>query len=275
MLQRRGSGFEIRLGKDGSLPRILRLTSDPNRPLALRRREGFLFRDGAAPDGFAWTIFVGTEPQQTSKSIDAPTLILPESFAYLGDGDVVRIDADRGGLSVLYQKAARHNSFLLTERCNHYCLMCSQPPRDVDDGWIFDDLMAAIPLVDVDAPEISFTGGEPTLLGQRLVELVRQCKSYLPHTGLHVLTNGRKFVDQGLVDALANVGHHDLMFGIPIYSDASELHDYVVQSDGAFDETIRGILNLKRRRLAVEIRVVIHNQTYSRLPDLARLSPEI
>jgi His-Xaa-Ser system radical SAM maturase HxsC len=59
------------------------------------------------------------------------------------------------------------------------------------------------------------------------------------------------------------------MIGIPIYSDISNIHDYVVQADGAFDETIRGILNLKRYRQKVEIRVVIHKQTYARLPQLA------
>ena len=64
--------------------------------------------------------------------------------------------------------------------------------------------------------------------------------------------------------------HHDLMFGIPIYSDLSHVHDYVVQADGAFDETVRGVLNLKRHGLKVEIRVVVHKQTYERLPDLAR-----
>ena len=75
--------------------------------------------------------------------------------------------------------------------------MCSQPPRDVDDGWIIDDLMRAIPLIDPNTPEIGFTGGEPTLLGEKLVRLIRQCKSYLPDTGLHVLTNGRAFADDG------------------------------------------------------------------------------
>jgi len=66
-----------------------------------------------------------------------------------------------------------------------------------------------------------------------------------------------------------SIKHHDLMFGIPVYSDLSHIHDYVVQADGAFDETIRGILNLKRHGLKVEIRVVVHKQTYERLPDLA------
>lgn len=266
MLTRRGSGYTVVPGS-AAAPRIVRLTTDPHRPKALRAQEGFLTRDGLAPEGFAWNVHVGA---QVTQAADAAALMLPEAFDHLGDGDVVRIDAERGALSVLFQKAARHNSFLLTERCNHYCLMCSQPPRDVEDGWIVDDVMAAIPLVDTDAPEIGFTGGEPTLLGPRLVQLVRQCESYLPRTGLHVLTNGSAFTDTAFVDALADVRHHDLMFGIPIYSDLSSIHDYVVQADGAFDETIRGILNLKRRRLLVEIRVVIHKQTYERLPDLAR-----
>jgi MoaA/NifB/PqqE/SkfB family radical SAM enzyme len=71
--------------------------------------------------------------------------------------------------------------------------MCSQPPRDVKDGWIVDDIMAAIPMIDRVTPEILFTGGEPTLLDDKLVDLARQAKSYLPETGLHILTNGRAF----------------------------------------------------------------------------------
>jgi His-Xaa-Ser system radical SAM maturase HxsC len=42
-----------------------------------------------------------------------------------------------------------------------------------------------------------------------------------------------------------------------------------VQADGAFDETIRGILNLKTFAQKVEIRVVIHRQNYAHLPELA------
>jgi His-Xaa-Ser system radical SAM maturase HxsC len=42
-----------------------------------------------------------------------------------------------------------------------------------------------------------------------------------------------------------------------------------VQADGAFDETIRGILNLKTYEQQIEIRVVIHRQNYAHLPALA------
>jgi MoaA/NifB/PqqE/SkfB family radical SAM enzyme len=45
-------------------------------------------------------------------------------------------------------------------------------------------------------------------------------------------------------------------------------HDYVVQSVNAFNETVRGILNLKSLDRRVEIRVVIHKQTIDRLVRL-------
>jgi His-Xaa-Ser system radical SAM maturase HxsC len=94
-------------------------------------------------------------------------------------------------------------------------------------------------------------------------------KSYLPRTAIHILSNGRRFASPEFAKRYADVCHFDMMVGIPIYSDVSTIHDYVVQSDGAFDETIRGILNLKRYNQKVEIRVVIHRQTYARLPQLA------
>jgi len=69
---------------------------------------------------------------------------------------------------------------------------------------------------------------------------------------------------------MATVKHPDLMLGIPLYADVPELHDYVVQARGAFDETIRGILNLKQHGVRVELRFVIHADTYKGLPAFAR-----
>ena len=77
------------------------------------------------------------------------------------------------------------------------------------------------------------------------------------------------FKDERLAQRLGAIDHPDLMLGIPIYSDLSHVHDYVVQADGAYDDTIRGILNLKRHHQKVEIRVVLHKQTIPRLPELA------
>lgn len=269
MLTLRGKENRVQAGT-APPQRIFRLSTDPNRPAPLRKQEGFISRHGELPAGFAWYLLVGDAVGEREVGGDAWVVHLPPAFDYLGDGDVVRVGSEKGDIHVLFQRSARHHSFLLTERCNHYCLMCSQPPRDVNDGWIVDDIMTAIPLVSREAQEILFSGGEPTLLGDRLVGLVRQSKSYLPETAVHVLSNGRAFKDSAYAGLFAELQHPDLMFGIPIYSDQPDRHDYIVQADGAFDETIRGVLNLKRHGLRVEIRVVVHKQSFERLPHLAR-----
>jgi His-Xaa-Ser system radical SAM maturase HxsC len=71
-------------------------------------------------------------------------------------------------------------------------------------------------------------------------------------------------------EELAGVGHPDLVIGIPLYSDIASRHDFVVQAVGAFDQTVRGIMNLERCGTRVEIRVVLHRWTIERLPQLAQ-----
>jgi His-Xaa-Ser system radical SAM maturase HxsC len=199
----------------------------------------------------------------------ARAILLPESLAYLRDGDIVALEPAHGVLRVLYRRNSQSNSLLVTERCNHYCLMCSQPPKDVDDTYIYAELERAVPLIDKQTLEIGITGGEPTLGGERFLALLRSLRDHLPRTAVHVLSNGRSFVDPGFAAAYAGTDHHDVMVGIPIYADYAALHDYIVQSDGAFDETIRGILNLKARGARVEIRVVVLKQNSDRLVRLA------
>jgi len=249
--------------------RTFRVTADDRRPMPLRAREAFMVRTGNYPEGFGCYLI----PEGDAAQLNARHLAVaqvPEDLTYLADGDVIRILPERRSLRVLFRRSSPNNSFLLTERCNNYCLMCSQPPRNVQDGWIADEILDALPLIDPDTSEIGFTGGEPTLLGDRFLELVQACKSYLPRTALHVLSNGRTFADATFARRLSEITHPDLMIGVPIYSDLSHIHDYVVQADGAFDETVRGVMNLKQFGVRVEIRVVLHKQTIPRLPALAR-----
>jgi His-Xaa-Ser system radical SAM maturase HxsC len=193
---------------------------------------------------------------------------LPNELSHVGEGDILRVNPRRGELWVMYRRQSRFNSMLLTERCNSWCVMCSQPPKTAKDDYLIDAWSAAIPLMSPDTAELGITGGEPTLLGSRFLELVSLCARELPKTGLHVLTNGRKFNYLGLARQLATIQHPDLMLGIPLYSDLAWQHDLVVQADNAFDQTIRGILNLARCRVRIEVRVVIHRHTADRLPQL-------
>lgn len=259
------SGRALRpLSEASAQPFIGRISTDPDRRGAA---EIWLARSGAAlPDGFR--AYLVTEPAVIQAPPD--TYLLGDPFAYLADGDVIRVEPARGAIHVIYRRASRSNSLLVTERCNNDCVMCSQPPKQRDDSWIVDDLMQAVPLMSPDTREIGITGGEPTLLGHRLVDLIHQLAAHLPTTSVHVLSNGRGFASGELAQALARLRHPDLMIGIPLYADVPEHHDYVVQAPGAFDDTIRGILNLKRHGVRVELRFVVHAETYSGLPGFAR-----
>ena len=58
--------------------------------------------------------------------------------------------------------------------------------------------------------------------------------------------------------------------GDPVYAAADNVHDYVVQAKGAFDETVLGILKLKDRGQRVEMRMVLHAITAPRIAATSR-----
>ncbi|HEV2292253.1 MAG TPA: His-Xaa-Ser system radical SAM maturase HxsC [Tepidisphaeraceae bacterium] len=195
---------------------------------------------------------------------------VPESLEHLTDGDIVRVNPRGGEIWVMYRRRSRFNSMLLTERCNSNCVMCSQPPKDADDGFLIEEFLKAIPLMDLATPELGITGGEPTLLGAGLLRVIHSCKNHLPDTALHMLSNGRRCSDLSFCRELARAAHPDFVIGIPLYADVASRHDFVVQAAGAFDETVRGMMNLARCGLRLELRVVLHRGTVERLPQLAR-----
>jgi His-Xaa-Ser system radical SAM maturase HxsC len=190
---------------------------------------------------------------------------LSSDYDYLGEGDIVRLDPAAGVMRCLYRRGSPNNTILLTERCDHYCLMCSQPPKPADDTWLLDEAFELISLIPQDTRNLGFSGGEPTLYGSRFIDLLIHTKQALPHTAIDVLSNGRAFKSFSFVHDYAAVQHPDLLIGIPLYSDDPVRHDYVVQSRGAFSETIQGIMNLKAVHQRVEIRIVLHQQTIGRL----------
>lgn len=197
-----------------------------------------------------------------------PSVVGAPNLEYLSDDDVIQMHPD-GLVQVLYRRNSLHNTLFATERCNSYCLMCSQPPREVEDGFRVGDMLRLLDLISRETRELGISGGEPTLLGQGLLDVVKKSKRVLPETALHILSNARRFADKEFARDFAEIAHPDLMLGIPLYSDIDRLHDYVVQATGAFDETIRGLYHLAEGAVRIELRVVLHKQTVDRLPRLA------
>lgn len=193
----------------------------------------------------------------------------PRDAAVIQPGDVIRVRPDSSMVSVLFRRASRTNSLFATERCNSRCLMCSQPPRDEDDGWRVGELLKLVELIDKDIPQLGITGGEPTLLGSSLARVIDAVSEHLPDTHLHILTNGRTFSDPGLAMLLAERRKGSTVWAVPLYADHADLHDEVVDASAAFEETLQGLFHLGRLGARIEIRVVLHKMTVDRLAELA------
>lgn len=222
------------------------------------------------PPGFITYIIFDKDLNKLSNVInDERYIVVDDSFDYLGTGDVVKIDLKKGKISTLFRASSRDNFLLVTERCNHYCLMCSQPPKKIDDSWLAEDILQAIPLFPKNAEMVGLTGGEPTLLGDDFFKITRLLQSQLPDTYIHILSNGRSFASSAFTRDYAKSTGKNTCVGIPIYSDDPDIHNYIVQAENAFSETVKGILNLKRYGQKVEIRIVITKQNADRLPQLA------
>src|SRR5207249_108319 len=170
---------------------------------------------------------------------------------------------------ILFRPESRNNTIFSTVECNSNCLMCSQPPILSNDKRMVDEHLRLIDLIK-EAPDVmGITGGEPTLLGEGLVVILSRLKERCPNTIVHMLTNGRLYAYEDLVGAIASVDHPHFTSAIPLYSDIATEHDYIVQAEGAFDQTIMGLYNAAKHGLRIEIRIVLHKQSLPRLGQLA------
>lgn len=214
------------------------------------------------PLGFAAVI---TDSENISHKATAVTLDA-ERLVDFHDGDVVLINPS-GEIIFLYEKTSLHNAILATERCNHRCIMCPQPPiAQEKDKTDFN--IELISLFDKSTKEVGITGGEPTLIGDNLFKIIKHIQKVLPDAAISLLSNGVKFADKSFALKLAQCRHRDLQIDIPLFSDIAEEHNAVVGAK-TFYKTVQGLYNLALFRQKIGLRVVVHKKTYKRLPQFA------
>ena len=227
-----------------------------------RSKEIWVSKDASSPIfGYAATITTNENIVSNGK----PYCVV-NSIEGFNEGDAVVINK-RGEIVFVYEIKSNHNAIMATERCNHRCIMCPQPPiLQEKDKTPFN--LKLISLFDKSTQEIGITGGEPTLIGDNLFVLINHIKKELPKTAISILSNGVKFADKEYAMKLAKCKHHDLQIDIPLFSDIAEEHNRIVGAK-TFYKTVQGLYNLALFHQRIGLRIVIHKQTYRRLPQLA------
>jgi His-Xaa-Ser system radical SAM maturase HxsC len=240
---------------------IGRLTREPVR---LSKRHDFILIAGEKRIEHGYAAVISTKPLKNLEGMLSICNVI--DIEQLNDGDIVSIDGN-GIINILYKKNVFHNALLVTARCNCSCIMCPQPRVNREEDKTPLNLKL-ISLMDKNTGSLGITGGEPTLIGDKLIDIVAACKERLPKTSLTLLTNGIKLENFDYVKRLVAIQHHDLLIDIPLYADTDTEHNKIIGTRGFF-KTIKGLYNLALFNQKIGIRIVIHRLTYERLPQLA------
>jgi His-Xaa-Ser system radical SAM maturase HxsC len=168
----------------------------------------------------------------------------------------------------LFRRSSRHNTLLLTERCDQLCVMCSQPPKNTNDEWRFTLYEQALLLADENIM-VGVSGGEPTLYKDVLLGMIERVSERRPDLRYHILSNGQHFAE-GDTERLSRLHKSvSIVWGIPLYSHREATHDEIVGKEGAFRKVMANLFLLGGTNARIELRTVITALNIFDLPELA------
>lgn len=155
----------------------------------------------------------------------------------------------------------------LTRRCNLKCRHCYTVSADVNFPGELSQEQAFETLEDLGqfrVPAIILSGGEP-LDSPYLFPLAKRARELTRVLALS--TNGTKIHGE-TADQVAEIGFDYV--GISI-DGIGKTNDWFRGVDGAFDDAVRGVRELKKRNVRVGLRFCLTEGTQHHLPDLLKL----
>lgn len=185
------------------------------------------------------------------------------------DGDIFLFIPDSQLALRIIRRSSLHNTILFTEQCDERCLMCSQPPREVDDRWLLPLYAEAINLAD-EGVCIGISGGEPTLYKEELFSLLEEVAINRPDLSFHILSNAQHFLKEDRPRLQSIHKKIEILWGIPLYSSLAKEHDEIVKKPGAFDTLLENLYILASSGGSIELRTVLMKKNITGLPLLAK-----
>lgn len=160
-----------------------------------------------------------------------------------------------------------------TFKCNQNCLSCILNTR-ITSTIPDPSLVQVKNIIDELDPKneiLEIGGGEPTLR-RELFDVLRYVKETKPDLYVFLVSNGRMFFYEKYVKKLAEISLSRFRIGVAFYGHTPEIHDFITQTRGSFKETVRGVINLLKYNIPVELRFIISRLNYKYLPDFGEFS---
>jgi len=189
-----------------------------------------------------------------------------------GENDTVYINTN-GYCRLFFCYGEYSQTVIVTNKCNSNCIMCPYTSAFRKNTYDTDDvfLLKSIEYLPSNTRHLVITGGEPTLKDDVFFDLMRKIYDRFEDINCLLLTNGRSFSIERIINNARSIFHKNIIVAIPIHASFAYLHDSITQSKGSFQQTLKGIKNLINCDIAVEIRIVVFKQNYRDMYNIAEL----
>lgn len=153
--------------------------------------------------------------------------------------------------------------------CNSACRFCDQADlrkTEVDRGSeaLFDQLDET----DLTGKTVVLAGGEITLRRELSDWIVRARERGASR--VVVQTNGRMLAYPKMVRRLKKAGCD--VFAVALHGHRVELHDWLTRSEGSFEQTLKGLENLRTAQAVTLVNSMITRSNYRHMPELVQLA---
>ena len=152
--------------------------------------------------------------------------------------------------------------------CNNHCRFCIKgDKRSRLKNKSKEEVMQILEEEKNICNEVVFTGGEPTVQ-KNLPDYVKYAK-HLGYKRIVIQSNGRMFSYKDYCKNLIGAGV--TVFNPAIHGHNAKTHDYLTNVPGSFNQTLKGIKNLKELNQNIVTQTVITKINYKHLPKIAKM----
>ncbi len=154
--------------------------------------------------------------------------------------------------------------------CNNRCIFCVQgDKRFKEEDLPFEEIKNRLEKGKKGgADSVVFTGGEPTFRPEMLLDLVKYAKK-IGYDRIQIQSNGRMFSYPKYCRELIDSGARE--FSPAIHGSCAKIHDKLTKVPGSWDQTVRGIKNLREMGQYIMTNSVVVKSNFKDVPRLARL----
>ncbi|MCB9727919.1 MAG: radical SAM protein [Deltaproteobacteria bacterium] len=158
--------------------------------------------------------------------------------------------------------------------CNNACVFCNQGDwRSTRGDRSAEDVQADV----IDGARRAAQGSGVLVLAGGEVTLRHELPHWIETARRHgarrvvVQTNGRMLAYPRFAETLCTSGAD--IFAVALHGPTAELHDWLTQAPGSFDQAVRGIRNVVRAGARVFINTVVTRSGFRHLPEVSALLP--